>query len=240
MARRLILVGLILAAAINSRSAELLVSDCDVVEVIAEDPAQERLAIKIAGQVCERAKHLKRLFSQKRARKISIRICADMQSYRSRSGRKWFVAAVAFENEIVTQPARSLFKIRNLENLLAHELVHLHIKRVAGRNCPRWLDEGLAQWLAGQKAGLAETTEIKLPANEEELARLEQRLTSFASTREEMKSDYKICLRLVDKIIRSHSVEALLGALVQLKTAKEALSIKIDGKSLKIILFTGS
>ncbi|MBW1811986.1 MAG: hypothetical protein JRJ87_27625 [Deltaproteobacteria bacterium] len=160
-----------------------------------------------------------------------------MQKYRLRSGRQWYVAAVVLDDEIVTQPARSLLKLANLENLLAHELVHLHIKSVAGRNCPRWLDEGLAQWLAGQKAGLADSAELKLPGNEKELAQLEQRLTSSNSSREEMKTDYKTCLLLVDRIIRQQSIELLLGVLSQLKTHKQPLSIELNGKTLKQMLF---
>ncbi|MBW1809051.1 MAG: hypothetical protein JRJ87_12725, partial [Deltaproteobacteria bacterium] len=56
MALRLLLIGLFLFECFYIQAAELTVCDCDVVEVIAEDPQQERLAVKLAGLVCKRAK----------------------------------------------------------------------------------------------------------------------------------------------------------------------------------------
>jgi hypothetical protein len=139
------------------------------------------------------------------------------------------------DEEILTQPARSLEKLDDLDGTLAHELVHLLIRKTAGRNCPRWLDEGLAQWLSGQKS----PAESSRPENEKELSALEQRLKSAKTTRDQLKRDYAACRSLVKHLVEQVGEKALVRSLSGLKKIPSALDLDVKGRSLRSLLFPG-
>ena len=212
-------------------AAPVVVHQCDRVEVIGPE---EETAVRIAKIVCGRKKDLEALFGVKS--RVRVRVCGDMQCWRKRSGRPGYIsAALVGDEEILTQPARSLQKLENLEGTLAHELVHLLIRKLAGRNCPRWLDEGLAQWLAGQKV-LRDST---LPVDEKELAGLEKRLGSPITPRDQLEKDYAACRLLVMKLVGLAGEKTLVRALSGLKTTKNPLDLPVNGKALRLLLFPG-
>ena len=209
-------------------AAPVVVHQCDRVEVIGPE---EKTAVRIAKIVCGRKKNLDALFGVKS--RVRVRVCGDMQCWRKRSGRPWYIsAALVGDEEILTQPARSLEKLENLEGTLVHELVHLLIRKLAGRNCPRWLDEGLAQWLAGQKVLRVST----LPADEKELAGLEKRLGSQKTSREQLEKDYAACRLLVKKLVGLVGEKTLVRALAGLKTTRNPLDLPVNGKALRMLL----
>jgi hypothetical protein len=228
---------MVVLAATPGYAASALIEECQRVEVIAEDAGQEHMARKVAQAVCRRMRELGPLFGGFGRSPVRVRICADMETYRKRTGRPWYLAAVVLGDEIVTQPARSLVKLDDLEGTLAHELVHLLVRRVAGRNCPRWLDEGLAQWLAGQKSGLLDGSTLELPGNPAQLELLENRLASGKSTRQQMKQDYRTCLGLVDRLIGQVGKTTLVGALGGLKERPDPLTLPLGGKPLGTWIF---
>lgn len=212
-------------------AAPAVVQQCDRVEVIGPE---EETAVRIAKIVCARKKTLDALFGLKS--RVRVRICGDMQCWRSRSGRPWYIsAALVGDQEILTQPARSLRKLEDLEGTLAHELVHLLIRKAAGRNCPRWLDEGLAQWLSGQKGA----QDLSLPADEQELAGLEKRLGSNETPREQLKKDYAACRLLVRRLVDRVGEQALVRSLSGLKKVPDPLDLLVKGKDLRSWLFPG-
>ena len=210
--------------------ALVAVNHCDRVEVTGPEEAAGR----IARIVCAKKEKLDALFGMKS--RVRVTICEDMECWRKRSGHPWYiVAALVAEEEILTQPPRSLRKVDDLGGVLSHELVHLLIRRAAGRNCPRWLDEGLAQWLSGQKS----LTDAPLPANEKELAALEQRLKSGKTTREQLRRDYAACRSLVGKLIERVGDKTLVRSLSGLKKALDPLDLMLKGKALRSWLFPG-
>ncbi|MFC1654650.1 hypothetical protein ACFL2F_02490 [Myxococcota bacterium] len=212
-------------------AAPAVVQQCDRVEVVGPE---EETAVRIAKMVCGRKKGLDALFGFKS--RVRVRICGDMQCWRKRSGRPWYIsAALVGDEEILTQPAGSLRKIEDLEGTLAHELVHLLIRKLAGRNCPRWLDEGLAQWLSGQKA----VQDLSLPADEQELAGLEKRLGSNKTPRERLKKDYVTCRRLVKRLVDRVGEQDLVRSLSGLKNTPDPLDLQVKGKTLRSWLFPG-
>jgi hypothetical protein len=212
-------------------SAEPVVVDhCNGVEVI----GPEETAGRIARIICGRKGKLDLLFGMKS--RVRVKICEDMECWRRSSGRPWYiVAALVGEAEILTQPPGSLQKVDDLGGVLAHELVHLLIRKAAGRNCPRWLDEGLAQWLSGQKS-LAES---RRPKNEKELSDLERRLKSPKTTRDQLERDYASCRSLVKMLVEQVGEKALVRSLSGLKKIPAALDLEVRGLSLRSLLFPG-
>ncbi len=213
-------------------AAPAVIQECDRVEVIAPE---EAAGLRVARIVCGSKPKLEVLFGIKS--RVRVRICADMRCWRSGSRRPAYIsAALVSDEEILTQPPGSLRKIEDLEGTLVHELVHLLIRRVAGRNCPRWLDEGLALWLSGQRA----VGEADLPRSEGELARIEKRLRSGKTTREQLLKDYAICRLLVKKLVDQVGEQALVRALSGLKRAANPLDLPVKEKPLRSRLFSRS
>jgi hypothetical protein len=207
-----------------------VINHCDRVEVV----GPEETADRIAKIICAKKQKLDALFGTRS--RVRVQVCEDMECWRRKSGRPWYIsAALVADEEILTQPARSLSKLEDLESTLAHELVHLLIRKAAGRNCPRWLDEGLAQWLSGQKGG----TETRLPRNEKELAGLERRLKSAKTTRDQLKRDYAACRLLVKHLLEQVSEKALVRSISGLKKIPSALDLEVKGRPLRSWLFAG-
>jgi len=207
-----------------------LFNQCDGVEVI----GPEETAEKISRIICAKKQSLDAIFETKS--RVRVRICGDMECWRRGSGRPWYiVAALVGEEEILTQPGRSLEKVDDLGGVLAHELVHLLIRKTAGRNCPRWLDEGLAQWLSGQKS----PAESSRPGNRKELAALEQRLKSSRTTRDQLERDYGACRLLVKQLVERVGAKVLVRSLAGLKKIPDPLDLPVEANSLGSLLFPG-
>jgi hypothetical protein len=207
-----------------------VINHCDGVEVIGPEKTAER----IARIICAKKENLEALF--KTRSRVRVQVCGDMECWSIKSGRPWYIsAALVADEEILTQPAKSLEKLDDLEGTLTHELVHLLIRKTAGRNCPRWLDEGLAQWLSGQKS----PAESSRPENEKELSALEQRLKSAKTTRDQLKRDYAACRSLVKHLVEQVGEKALVRSLSGLKKIPSALDLDVKGRSLRSLLFPG-
>jgi len=91
--------------------------------------------------------------------KITVYLAPDRETYNAlqphRSAPEWSVgAAIPRRNTIIMFSAGGAFRegIRGgAAQTFVHELTHLALHQLAGkRRVPRWLDEGLAQMLAGQ------------------------------------------------------------------------------------------
>lgn len=52
------------------------------------------------------------------------------------------------------------------ERVLRHELVHVYVREVGGREVPGWLNEGLSQWLEGGRAALLRRARGRLEGRE--------------------------------------------------------------------------
>lgn len=221
------------------RAAPVVVDCCAGVEAVAGSPAQEKAAHEFCKLACLKISSFEHLFGLQRGRTITIHVCSDMRDFYKRCKRPWFVGAALVDDEIVTQPVRSLRKIENHEALVTHELVHWIVRRAAGRGCPRWLDEGLAQWLAGQKSGLSAAHACSLPRNGEDLRRLDGKLGARDLGRKDLKRAYLTSLLLVDRLISAVGFIKLVAALPQLKTVSDPWQVRIVGKSLGKLIFEG-
>jgi hypothetical protein len=77
-------------------------------------------------------------------------LVSENRRFQELSGNKFFVAyAVPFRNLIVVDHTRMNQHPFNLEITLKHELCHLLLHRyINNRNLPKWLDEGVCQWVS--------------------------------------------------------------------------------------------
>lgn len=114
-----------------------------------------------------------------------------------RTGMPAWAAAATRNNRIELQPV-SLLKQRGiLETTLRHELVHVVIDAVGGKQAPRWLAEGLALYLAGEGKLLERYAKgPALPPND-----LERKIASVKSA-DEMKAAYAAAYQTVRDLIR--------------------------------------
>ncbi len=208
------------------------VEGCPRIVVRVDDPAEVALGQRVAELLCQAREGLPPRLRQGAVR---ARITRDLAAYRARTGRAWYIAAALVGDEIVTQPARSLARLEDLPAVLAHELAHLALRRLAGPGLPRWLDEGLAQRLAGTRApGEAP------PGDERALEALEGRLAAAdgpdEGARRARERDYRAALALVERLCAHPGLEALLEALPRLR-GHGRLGQELAGRKLRDWLF---
>jgi len=111
--------------------------------------------------------------------KITIKIYKSTKSFMSYTDKPWWLAAIYTEGKIHIQPLAILKKRGILKTTLTHEFTHLVIDRSVGiANCPQWLNEGIAQYEAGEwnrkrtediKISLLNNPVLSIPEVEREL-----------------------------------------------------------------------
>jgi hypothetical protein len=210
----------------------LKIQACDRLMVVVHDPAEREFAQRLADSTCQRLSDLGHRFGASLG-PIQVHMLADMAGWRKRSGRAWYIVAALAGDRILTQPARSLRKLEAPMRPVAHELAHAFIHHTAGRNCPRWLDEGLAQWLAGDKrAGT-------LPKDSAALEGLEARLKTPDRDRSTRRNDYATSRAVVRKLIQQVGETVMLESLSDLRAGVAPLELDLRGRSLGDRLFAG-
>lgn len=81
----------------------------------------------------------------------TVVLVADSSEFQRMTGRSMVVAlAIPRRYTILIDWSRSVSHPHRLHDLLKHELCHLLLHdRIPGARLPRWLDEGVAQWVSG-------------------------------------------------------------------------------------------
>ena len=87
--------------------------------------------------------------------KPAVLLIKDRATFQERAGSPFFTAfAVPGHGTVVIDYSRMAARPSLLRETLKHELCHLLLHRhIQGANLPKWLDEGVAQWVSG---GMAE------------------------------------------------------------------------------------
>jgi hypothetical protein len=144
--------------------------------------------------------------------------------------------AGALNDGRIRVPVRGLSLVDDrLSGVLKHELTHSFIRQKTGGPCPTWLNEGLAQWMAGKRsekfaASLAkaiEGAEARAPGagpSTVSPAWLEASWTQLSA--EQAKFIYSLSLAMVEYIIRTNGmadIERLLDAIKVEPSAEAAL-----------------
>ena len=81
---------------------------------------------------------------------LDIRLNESTGDFTSRTGQPWWAAAATKGSRIELQPLALLKKRGVLFTTLRHELAHVVIDSISSKHAPRWLEEGLAIYLAGE------------------------------------------------------------------------------------------
>lgn len=82
--------------------------------------------------------------------RVVIRLNESTGDFTSRTGQPWWAAAATQGNRIELQPLAILKQRGVLFTTLRHELAHILIDSVSNKRAPRWLEEGLSLYLAGE------------------------------------------------------------------------------------------
>lgn len=154
--------------------------------------------------------------------KYKTMLIKDNAVFRQMAGNDLIVAfAVSDRNLIVIDYSKMKTDPFTLEATLQHELCHLLLHNyIKNNNLPRWLDEGVAQWISG---GLADII-IQKKASNLERAVLSGRYLSFdvlekgfPEEKRYMSLAYAESRSFVEYIIREYTVTGILTILQYLK-----------------------
>ncbi len=201
------------------------VESCDEVLVCFDGESQRLMAQRLADMACFAHRRFRKLFGINPG-SVRVRMLGSMERWRKVTGREWYIVATIRDHEILTQPASSLEKLEYPGRPVVHELAHLFIRQVAGRGCPKWIDEGLAQWLAGDRKKLDRLPGMK------KLMLLKKRQNSPDMDRTRRKMDYDLSLAMVQKLIEKLGKEVFISSLAQIARDKKPFFTVINGKKI--------
>jgi tetratricopeptide (TPR) repeat protein len=137
--------------------------------------------------------------------------------------------AAAWNDGVIRVPVAGLSTpTGGLVRVLRHELVHSFVAARAGASCPTWLQEGLAQWMAGSDS---EREDDVVAASARPLPRLESLEKPFTGKDEaEAAAAYAQSLSVVAHVARTRGESALrrlVDAIGEGRPAAEALPIAL-------------
>jgi len=228
-----------LSTAAGSRAKPLEVEPCERVLLQVEDPQARDAAEDIGQLVCGKAQRLAKLFGLPPGQLVLVRIAADVRSFHRQTGKSYHTLAVyrarGFADMILTQPVDLLQPLKRFAAVLTHELVHMMIHRSVGA-CPRWLDEGLAQWYEGRWPR-GRDPNAGAPRSAEAIEAMERRWHQAAVAVVQRRADYRASLAAVALLIERVGEQALLAGLRGLRRERKPLELDIEGRSLAMWLF---
>lgn len=94
----------------------------------------------------------------------------------------------------------------DLRRILKHELVHSFVNQKTGGRCPVWLNEGIAQWMEGQRAGGSAHVFVRAYEKQRALPldRMEGSFIKLSSNAAEVA--YAWSLAVVEYIVRTYGI----------------------------------
>ena len=170
----------------------------------------------------------------------TILLIKDNKTFQTMAGSDLVVAfAVPGRNLIVIDYSKMKTHPFSIEITLQHELCHLLLhSQIEGKNLPRWLDEGIAQWISG---GIPEIImdQKRSVLNEAILSgkylRIRALTDRFPVEKKSLMLAYEESKSLVEYIISQFGIEGILMILNNLKDGDEvdkaifkSLSIDLD------------
>jgi stage II sporulation protein D len=129
---------------------------------------------------------------------LDIVINHTTQDFMAATGQPWYAAAATRGATIQLQPLAVLQRKRILATTLRHEYAHFVIETISHDKAPRWLEEGLAMYFAGEGPLVAKYASKTQLAPDD----LDRRLAA-ATTLEGMRTLYAACVSRVQHLVRS-------------------------------------
>ena len=130
---------------------------------------------------------------------LEIRLNESTGDFTARTGQPWWAAAATKGNRIEFQPVAILKRRGVLTTTLRHELAHVVIDKVSHDRAPRWLEEGLAIYLAGEGPTISRyAPKAKLTTHQ-----LEKKLERPGS-QQEMRALYAQAYAAVSSLVRNN------------------------------------
>ncbi len=119
------------------------------------EPQLQPVAGEVAAIYPRLSAELQQIFGWEMAPRPTVFLIGDRQKFQRWAGNPSIIAyARPGDDVMVIDCSRLHVRPHRLESVLKHEMIHLLLHRhIRSDLLPRWLDEGVAQWLSG---GLAE------------------------------------------------------------------------------------
>ncbi|MBS4730265.1 hypothetical protein MSM1_18710 [Mycobacterium sp. SM1] len=140
-------------------------------------PASDRLLVRISEELGHAAENVRAFWGIDWPREVAVVLAASEPQFRAQAGggtaRQWSdIAAVtvadrvdpgrrlAFGQRIVLAPGAAAMDRTALRIVLAHELFHYVTRRDTALDAPRWLTEGVADYVARPLAAVPAATTL--------------------------------------------------------------------------------
>ncbi len=158
--------------------------------------------------------------------KPNILLMNDRRRFRETFGGDMVVAvAIPDRNLMIIDYTRMVDNPFRLRSTLKHELSHLVLHRhIDSAILPRWLDEGVSQWVTGGLSELATDpgwSVLESAAMRDNLYRFDE-LTSFPSGRSETMLAYQQSLSFIEYIVDAYGERALIEILYEMQHSASA------------------
>ncbi|HOX45059.1 MAG TPA: hypothetical protein PK668_15775 [Myxococcota bacterium] len=211
------------------------VHPCREVVVFFEDPAAREPAQRLGEFVCGATRELSLALGLRHNQWARLLLPGSMASWQAVAGPAagWAAAlyTTARRGLVVLRPGLQLSA--DVERNVTHELVHMLLDRVTAGRLPRWLNEGLAQYLSGDRTRGAPG----LPASGDELVALELRWRQPDLDPAERHLDYLRCLALTQRLIERVGQDEVLGQLPAFRHLDGFLEWDLKNRFLRQWLF---
>ncbi len=206
-------------SAVSSYAGQLTLQDEKV--IVRFDDHLQNAAKEIAGLYPSVRAELKKDLGWETDFRAEIVVMKDSASFRRVSGSDLVTAfAVPKEDLIVIDYSKMGVHPFTTDVTLKHELCHLELHHhIAGERLPRWLDEGICQWVTG---GLAEIISegsrsvLRDAALSNGLISIERLTQNFPSDGRDLLLAYEESKSIVDYIKEKFGVSGIRGILDQM------------------------
>jgi hypothetical protein len=208
------------------------------VTVLYEEPLKMG-AIEVANIYPKIKMNLEKILPWKVDFRSTILLIKKSETFQRMAGSEWVVAfAVPDENLMVIDYTKVNSDPFTIEATMKHELCHLLLHhQIDHGKLPKWLDEGLAQWVS---QGIAELilTQKKSILNETVLrgqyVRIRTLTNRFPGEKKSLQLAYEASNSFVEYIIKEHGIEGIERVIQHLNTGDTKESAFIAGLSVSL------
>lgn len=202
------------------------------------DPGLRGLAGEVAQDYPQIREELEKRLQWRLNFRPTVALLKSSSTFQRLAGSRRVVAFAVPQKQLVVIDHARMHRPFSVRTTLKHELCHLLLHHHIGdTHLPKWLDEGVCQWISDGMAEILMDSEQKalreasLSGNYLSLSTLE---ASFPNNQELLPLAYQQSKSLVDYINREHGKMALLNILEHLKegdqievAVQKALSISL-------------